>query len=149
MALLMVIRRMHAKKLAADGAGWIDPKQNNRTITVHGFQSCFDDWATETTAHDDKAIDYSLAHKLPDKVRSAYQRGDMFMKRIQLMADWSRYCDTIPAAAVVREKTIKLTGAINMLSGYKTVNIHSPMEVIDDEKTRYHLGRDSRNTPQD
>jgi integrase len=92
---------MHKKKLAAEGKGWIDPKQNNRTITVHGFRSCFDDWATETTSHDDKAIDYSLAHKLPDKVRSAYQRGDMFMKRIhmkriQLMADWARYCDTIP-----------------------------------------------------
>ena len=98
MALLMVIRRMHNKKFEIDGKGWVDPKQNNRTITVHGFRSCFDDWATETTTHDDKAIDYSLAHKLPDKVRSAYQRGDMFMKRIQLMADWAHYCDTIPAA---------------------------------------------------
>ena len=98
MALLMVIRRMHKKKFAADGRGWIDPKQNNRTITVHGFRSCFDDWATETTTHDDKAIDYSLAHKLPDKVRAAYQRGGMFEKRIQLMTDWSRYCYTIPAA---------------------------------------------------
>ena len=112
MALLMVIRRMHAKKLAADGAGWIDPKQNNRTITVHGFRSCFDDWATETTAHDDKAIDYSLAHKLPDKVRSAYQRGDMFMKRIQLMADWSRYCDTIPAAKGNNVVSIKKRKAV-------------------------------------
>ena len=50
---------------------------------------------------------------------------------------------------IVREKTIKLTGAINTLLGYNTVEISSPMEVIDDEKTRYHLGRDSRDTPQD
>ena len=50
---------------------------------------------------------------------------------------------------IVREKTVKLTGAINMLSGYKAVEINSPMEVIDDEETRYHLGRDSRNTQQD
>jgi len=98
MSLLTVIRRMHKKKFAADGRGWIDPKQNNRTITVHGFRSCFDDWATETTTHEDKTIDYSLAHKLPDKVRGAYQRGDMFMKRTLLMDDWARYCDTIPAA---------------------------------------------------
>lgn len=39
---------------------------------------------------------------------------------------------------IVREKTIRLTGAINMLSNYKPINIHTPMEVIDDEKTRYH-----------
>ena len=45
---------------------------------------------------------------------------------------------------IVREKTITLTGAINTLLGYKTVKINSPMEEIDDEKTRYHLGRDTR-----
>ena len=50
---------------------------------------------------------------------------------------------------IVREKTIKLTGAINTLLGYKVVEINSPMEVIDDEKTRYHLGRDSRDPSQD
>jgi len=50
---------------------------------------------------------------------------------------------------IVREKTIKLTGAINTLSGYKTLEINSPMEVIDDEKTRYHCGRGSRDTTQD
>jgi predicted nucleic acid-binding protein len=47
---------------------------------------------------------------------------------------------------IVREKTLKLTGAINVLLGYNVVEINSPMEVIDDEKTRYHLGRDSRHT---
>ena len=46
---------------------------------------------------------------------------------------------------IVRDKTIKLTGAINTLLGYKAVEIYSPMEVIDNEKTRYHLGRDTRN----
>ncbi|MCL1941022.1 MAG: hypothetical protein FWG09_03695 [Synergistaceae bacterium] len=45
---------------------------------------------------------------------------------------------------IVREKTIDMTGAINILLGYSIVKINSPMEVIDDEKTRYHLGRDSR-----
>jgi predicted nucleic acid-binding protein len=46
---------------------------------------------------------------------------------------------------IVREKTIKHTAAINMLLGYRAIDINSPMEVIDDEKTRYHLGRNSRN----
>jgi predicted nucleic acid-binding protein len=45
---------------------------------------------------------------------------------------------------IKKEKTIKLTAAINMLLGYRIVAINSPMEVIDDEKTRYHLGRGSR-----
>ena len=45
---------------------------------------------------------------------------------------------------IVREKTIDMTGAINTLLGYPIVRINAPMEVIDDEKTRYHLGRDSR-----
>jgi predicted nucleic acid-binding protein len=44
---------------------------------------------------------------------------------------------------IVKEKTIKLTGAINTLLGYKPITITSPMEVIDDEKSRYHFGRDS------
>ena len=50
---------------------------------------------------------------------------------------------------IVKEKTIKLTGAINTLLGYRAIEINTPMEVIDDEKTRYHLGRDTRDTPQD
>ena len=47
---------------------------------------------------------------------------------------------------IVKERTIRSTGAINLLLGYKVVEIKTPMEVIDDEKTRYHLGRDSRDT---
>ena len=46
---------------------------------------------------------------------------------------------------IVRDRTIEMTGAINTLLGYPTVKIKSPMEVIDNEKTRYHLGRDTRN----
>ena len=50
---------------------------------------------------------------------------------------------------IVKEKTIKMTGAINTLLGYNKVEINSPMEVIDDEKTRYHLRRDSCNKTKD
>ena len=46
-------------------------------------------------------------------------------------------------------KTKTMTGLINTCEGYKPIIIASPMEVIDDDKTRYHLGRDSRNAPQD
>ena len=50
---------------------------------------------------------------------------------------------------IVKEKTIKRTAAINVLAGYRAMEINSPMEVIDDDKTRYHLGRDSRDPSQD
>jgi len=50
---------------------------------------------------------------------------------------------------IVRERTAKLTSAVNALCGYGVVEIYSPMEVIDDEETRYHLGRDSRDATQD
>ena len=46
---------------------------------------------------------------------------------------------------IVRDRTIEMTGAINTLLGYPTVKIKTPMEVIDNEKTRYHIGRDTRN----
>jgi len=41
---------------------------------------------------------------------------------------------------IVKEKTIQLTNAINILQGYRKVKIKSPMEVIDSEKTRYDFG---------
>ena len=50
---------------------------------------------------------------------------------------------------LILSDTVKLTSAINVLLGYRAVEINSPMEVIDNEETRYHLGRSSRNTPQD
>ncbi|MDR0858399.1 MAG: hypothetical protein LBN97_05175 [Oscillospiraceae bacterium] len=36
---------------------------------------------------------------------------------------------------IVREKTITLTGAINLLNGYQPIKIKSPQEVIDYEET--------------
>ena len=34
---------------------------------------------------------------------------------------------------IVKRKTIKMTGAINVLNGYRAIDIHSPREVIEDE----------------
>jgi len=50
---------------------------------------------------------------------------------------------------IVRNKTITMTGAINILLGYSPIKIEAPMGVIDSEKTRYHLGRDLRNPSPD
>jgi integrase len=61
-------------------------------ITVHGFRSCFRDWAAETTAHPNHVVEMALAHVIGNGVESAYRRGDLFEKRRQLMQDWSEYC---------------------------------------------------------
>jgi integrase len=60
-------------------------------LTVHGFRSTFTDWAHETTDFPDIVIDMALAHKVDDKVRAAYRRGDLFEKRRKLMEAWAAY----------------------------------------------------------
>ena len=79
MAMAMTLRRM--------GRG---------DITVHGFRSCFRDWAAECTAHDNIVVEKALAHAVGSKVEAAYRRGDLFEKRRVLMADWARYCASSP-----------------------------------------------------
>jgi hypothetical protein len=44
----------------------------------------------------------ALAHAVGDKVEAAYRRGDLFMKRRQLMEAWANHCVTRPEGKVVR-----------------------------------------------
>jgi len=67
-------------------------KLDPRDLTVHGFRSCFMDWAHERTAFAKVVIDMALAHTVGDKVEEAYRRGDLFEKRRQLMQAWADYC---------------------------------------------------------
>jgi integrase len=75
MSLLMLVRRM--------GYG---------ELTVHGFRSCFADWAAERTDFPDEVRQMALAHTVNDKVEAAYRRGDLFEKRRQLGQAWAEYC---------------------------------------------------------
>lgn len=60
--------------------------------TVHGFRSCFRDWAGENTGHASDIAEAALAHVLPGgKTRAAYQRGTLLEKRRLLMADWADF----------------------------------------------------------
>ena len=85
MAMTAVLRRMGT---------WVD--RERRPVVVHGFRSCFRDWAGETTAYPNHVVEMALAHTVGG-VEGAYRRGDLFDKRRRLMADWGRYCQT-PAA---------------------------------------------------
>jgi integrase len=61
-------------------------------ITVHGFRSTFRDWAAERTAYPNHVVEQALAHHIGNAVEAAYRRGDLFAKRVRLMADWASYC---------------------------------------------------------
>jgi integrase len=62
--------------------------------TVHGFRSTFRDWAAERTTFPNHVVEAALAHQIGSAVERAYRRGDLFTKRVRLMADWARYCET-------------------------------------------------------
>jgi len=61
-------------------------------LTVHGFRSTFRDWCAEETNYPRELAETALAHSNKDKVEAAYQRGDMFQKRMVLMQHWADYC---------------------------------------------------------
>jgi integrase len=63
-----------------------------RDITIHGFRSTFRDWAQESEKYDRLAIEFSLAHSLPNRVEAAYLRTKMLRARRELMSDWASYC---------------------------------------------------------
>jgi integrase len=80
MALTMTLRRMKRAE-----------------ITVHGFRSTFRDWVSEATDHADQVAEMALAHAVGDQVEAAYRRGDLFAKRVALMADWAQFIATASA----------------------------------------------------
>jgi len=96
MSLTTVIRRMNDD----DKPVWTDA--NSKRITVHGFPSSFRMWAAEETHYPREVAEHALAHRLPDAVERAYQRGSQFAKRAALMTEWSAYCATVQTDAVVK-----------------------------------------------
>ncbi len=74
MALAMVLRRM-----------------KRADLTVHGFRSCFRDWCSEVTTYPSEVAEMALAHVVANRVEAAYRRGDLFEKRVQLMAAWADF----------------------------------------------------------
>jgi integrase len=76
-------------------------------ITAHGFRSTFRTWAAECTAHPREVVEAALAHITGDRTERAYQRGELFEKRRQLMDAWGTFCAGDPGADV-----IPITGGI-------------------------------------
>jgi integrase len=59
-------------------------------VTVHGFRSCFRDWAADTGKPGDLA-EAALAHVSGNQVQRAYQRSDLLEARRGLMSAWADY----------------------------------------------------------
>ena len=76
MAMSMLLRRMEYTE-----------------ITVHGFRSCFRDWAGETTEFGREEVEMALAQTIMSATERAYRRGRSLEKRRELMAAWANYCD--------------------------------------------------------
>ena len=68
--------------------------------TVHGFRSCFSDWAAERTNTPREVVEMALAHTIKNKVEAAYRRGDLLVKRRKLMEAWETFCEA-PEGIVV------------------------------------------------
>jgi integrase len=83
MAFLMLLRRV-----------------NLGHLTAHGFRATFKTWATERTNFPREVIEAALAHIAGDKLEAAYQRGDIFDKRLELMIAWADYCGNEPSTVI-------------------------------------------------
>lgn len=70
-------------------------------LTVHGFRSTFRDWAAEQTAYPHEMAEMALAHAVSNKTEAAYRRGNLFKKRIRMMQDWQKHCETVTSKADV------------------------------------------------
>ncbi len=46
---------------------------------------------SEPTNFPREVAEMALAHAVGDKVEAAYRRGDLFEKRVRIMADWATF----------------------------------------------------------
>ena len=60
-------------------------------LTVHGFRATFRTWAAERTMFSREVAEAALAHVVGDNTERAYQRGDLFEKRRELMIEWGQF----------------------------------------------------------
>ncbi|QIL78591.1 integrase arm-type DNA-binding domain-containing protein [Diaphorobacter sp. HDW4A] len=59
----------------------------------HGMRSTFRDWTAERTSYPREVAEMALAHTIGNAVEAAYRRGDLFMKRAEMMNDWAVFLE--------------------------------------------------------
>jgi integrase len=68
----------------------------NSEYVPHGFRSTFTDWGNEESNHSHEVIEMALAHTIKSTTERAYRRGDLLVKRRNLMSDWQAFIETAP-----------------------------------------------------
>jgi integrase len=95
----------------------IDPKGLRRVLvrlgvdaTVHGFRSCFRQWAGERTPFPRNAIELALAHKIAmNDSEDAYLRdADLIEPRKKLMQQWATFCTTPTMSSTKADNVLHL-----------------------------------------
>lgn len=103
-AMSAVLKRINADRTQRDLQPYVDPKQRNRPVTVHGFRSTFKDWSVERTSYPHLISEMALSHVVKSKTEAAYLRSDLFVRRVNLMRDWSRYCTKAEPNVIVPDQ---------------------------------------------
>ncbi len=78
-------------------------------LTVHGFRATFKTWASNEANFAREVVEKAMAHAVDNKVEEAYQRGDFFEKRRQLMEEWARFATAAPATHAAKPAPIQAT----------------------------------------
>ena len=99
---------------------YLQRKEGCEEITVHGFRSTFRDWAAEKAKFPREVCEQALAHSLKDQTEAAYQRGDYYEKRIELMQAWTDYCFGVEAVATEEKTPLKKTATKKTTAAKKT-----------------------------
>ena len=76
-------------------------------VTTHGFRSAFRMWAAEATNYPREVAEFALAHVPKDQVEAAYQRSDLFAKRVKLMDEWATFATLSQPAKVITLSSAK------------------------------------------
>ncbi len=72
--------------------------------TIHGFRSAFSTIANETLKFRPDVIEASLAHKVKDPVRDAYNHATYLDERIKNVQIWADYLDDLKVQKVIQLK---------------------------------------------
>ena len=80
------------RQLSENALSSILKRMKHDAITVHGFRSCFRDWAGEESHFPNDLAEMALAHRVGDKTEQAYRRKTGFNKRRLLAEAWAKYC---------------------------------------------------------
>lgn len=76
-------------------------KRMNVPVTVHGFRASFRTWGSEATSFPFEVLESALAHAPSSAVVAAYQRGDHWDRRVELMRAWEAFLTTAGVAGKV------------------------------------------------